>query len=293
MDDVLLFESRFESGNLKKAIQVDKNEYELVLKPDYGTKNFTQWFYFKMSNTRRYREYTFHIINFVKADSQFNDGMMPLFYSKKEAELHNIGWYRSGYDIAYYQNNQPLCKIYGEQIGDKGSGQTGKFTSTAAQIVGVNQKEPTNFYTLSFKFSLKHDDDEVYVAMCYPYTYTDCHNFLDSICQSPQSPNILRRASLCKTLAYNNLEMLIITNFQSSQDHIAKRKCIILTGRVHPGESNSSYVMEGVIKYLVSNETTAVVLRDRYVFKIVPMLNPDGVIIGNYRCSLSGHDLNR
>ena len=51
--------------------------------------------------------------------------------------------------------------------------------------------------------------------------------------------------------------------------------------------------MEGVIKYLVSNETTAIVLRDRYVFKIVPMLNPDGVIIGNYRCSLSGHDLNR
>ena len=69
VDDVLLFESRFEAGNLKKAIQVDKNEYELILKPDYGTKNFTQWFYFKMGNTRRYREYTFHIINFVKADS--------------------------------------------------------------------------------------------------------------------------------------------------------------------------------------------------------------------------------
>lgn len=51
--------------------------------------------------------------------------------------------------------------------------------------------------------------------------------------------------------------------------------------------------MEGLIKYLVSSEPTAVVLRDRYVFKIVPMLNPDGVIIGNYRCSLSGHDLNR
>lgn len=87
--------------------------------------------------------------------------------------------------------------------------------------------------------------------------------------------------------------MLIITNFQSSQDHIAKRKCIILTGRVHPGESNSSFVMEGLIKYLVSNDNTAVTLRDRYVFKVVPMLNPDGVIIGNYRCSLSGHDLNR
>lgn len=35
------------------------------------------------------------------------------------------------------------------------------------------------------------------------------------------------------------------------------------------------------------------VLRDNFVFKIVPMLNPDGVVCGNYRCSLAGVDLNR
>lgn len=29
------------------------------------------------------------------------------------------------------------------------------------------------------------------------------------------------------------------------------------------------------------------------MFKLVPMLNPDGVIVGNNRCSLSGKDLNR
>ena len=34
-------------------------------------------------------------------------------------------------------------------------------------------------------------------------------------------------------------------------------------------------------------------LRDAFIFKIVPMLNPDGVIVGNYRCSLAGRDLNR
>lgn len=34
-------------------------------------------------------------------------------------------------------------------------------------------------------------------------------------------------------------------------------------------------------------------LREHFVFKIVPMLNPDGVIVGNYRCSLAARDLNR
>lgn len=44
---------------------------------------------------------------------------------------------------------------------------------------------------------------------------------------------------------------------------------------------------------IVSEDPIAVHLRDQYVFKIVPMLNPDGVIYGNYRCSLIGYDLNR
>ena len=58
-------------------------------------------------------------------------------------------------------------------------------------------------------------------------------------------------------------------------------------------ESNSSYIMEGTLDYLVSNEEGAEYLRNNFVFKIIPMMNPDGVIIGNYRSSLSGIDLNR
>jgi hypothetical protein len=34
-------------------------------------------------------------------------------------------------------------------------------------------------------------------------------------------------------------------------------------------------------------------LRANFVFLLVPMLNPDGVISGNNRCGLGGHDLNR
>ena len=51
--------------------------------------------------------------------------------------------------------------------------------------------------------------------------------------------------------------------------------------------------MKGVIDFLISNNPEAKTLRDNFVFKIIPMLNPDGVINGNYRCSLAGCDLNR
>jgi len=51
--------------------------------------------------------------------------------------------------------------------------------------------------------------------------------------------------------------------------------------------------MEGFIEYILGDELEARSLRNSYVFKIIPMLNPDGVIVGNYRCSLSGLDLNR
>lgn len=52
-------------------------------------------------------------------------------------------------------------------------------------------------------------------------------------------------------------------------------------------------MMQGVLEFLISDAPEAVWLRNKYVFKLVPMLNPDGVVLGNTRCSLSGKDLNR
>ena len=53
-------------------------------------------------------------------------------------------------------------------------------------------------------------------------------------------------------------------------------------------------MMKGVLDFLTDPyEEEAKNLRDNFIFKIVPMLNPDGVINGNYRCSLAGCDLNR
>lgn len=67
----------------------------------------------------------------------------------------------------------------------------------------------------------------------------------------------------------------------------------MLSARVHPGETNSSYMLKGAVDFLLSDSKEALTLRRHFVFRIVPMLNPDGVVYGNYRCSLLGVDLNR
>ena len=72
-----------------------------------------------------------------------------------------------------------------------------------------------------------------------------------------------------------------------------RKKYVVVTARVHPGESNSSLMMQGFIKYIMSNHATAKELRKRTIFLIIPMINIDGVLVGNYRTSMSGNDLNR
>lgn len=47
----------------------------------------------------------FSIVNLSKAESLYNEGMRPLLYSTKDAQLHSIGWRRCGENIAYYKND--------------------------------------------------------------------------------------------------------------------------------------------------------------------------------------------
>lgn len=104
----------------------------------------------------------------------------------------------------------------------------------------------------------------------------------------------MTRNTLCRTLAGNKCEYLTITSRKNGDlNNMNQKKGVFISARIHPGESNSSWMMKGVIDFLISDHKDAQILRNNYVFKIVPMLNPDGVINGNYRCSLAGCDLNR
>lgn len=77
--------------------------------------------------------------------------------------------------------------------------------------------------------------------------------------------------------------------------HIFPRKAyVVLTARVHPGEAPASHILQGSVDFLLSKtDPRAIELRKHFVFVIVPMLNPDGVVRGHSRADTCGQNLNR
>nr|XP_015198902.1 PREDICTED: cytosolic carboxypeptidase 4 isoform X2 [Lepisosteus oculatus] len=273
--DSLRFYSQFESGNLRKAVQVRRCEYDLILNSDVNSSSHHQWFYFEVSGMKAGLPYRFNIVNCEKVNSQFNYGMQPVLYSVREALEGRPHWVRTGSEICYYRNHS--CQCTPPARGQK--------------------SHP--YYTLTFTVTFQHEDDVCYLAYHYPYTYTALQTHLQLLQQSVDPSKVFfQQQTLCATLAGNPCPLVTITACPAVRSwkhlhQLRNRPCIVLTARVHPGESNASWVMKGTLEFLCSTDPVAESLRETYIFKIIPMLNPDGVINGMHRCSLSGEDLNR
>uniref|UniRef100_A0A1I8F176 Peptidase_M14 domain-containing protein n=1 Tax=Macrostomum lignano TaxID=282301 RepID=A0A1I8F176_9PLAT len=145
-------------------------------------------------------------------------------------------------------------------------------------------------YVLSFAFCFDKEDDVYQFAYCYPYTYTRLQAYLDSL--ERKGLDYVQRDLLGLSVQQRRLDLLTVSHPDNLTDE-AQKRVVFITARVHPGETPASFVCQGLIDFLVSSHPIAKQLRDYLVFKIIPMLNPDGVYLGNYRCSLMGFDLNR
>lgn len=273
-DSLLEFTSCFESGNLR-CVLYDKegDEYFLFLDNDLNSRGHTQWFYFAVRNGRAGRVYRIRIVNMSKPKALFRVGMRPVTWSELDAQ-RRLSVSKKSFEDSVWDGAFGLWKPAGEDV---------RYCRTAGS-------DGTSTSTLSFDYVFERGHDSVFFAYYVPYTYSMLQWTLNHLVRDPATRAFCRLKRLAMTVGEACCDMLTITN---SRIERKMKKVVIVSARVHPGESNASWLVHGLMGFLLSSTAEAQVLRDNFVWICVPMLNPDGVICGNYRCGLCGTDLNR
>jgi len=128
------------------------------------------------------------------------------------------------------------------------------------------------------------DSDAFWVAHLEPYTASRLERFLDQV----RGSAFLKDEVFGKSVEGRNLHMLTITETSAAGKPPTE---VWLMCRQHAWETGTSFVGEGAIRYLLSPE--AALLRRQLVFRIIPMLDPDGCARGGIRFNRNGYDLNR
>ena len=82
--------------------KVTDDEYNLLLQNDINTTGYSQWFFFKVSNTHKDMKIKFNILNMYKESSLYKNGMRIVMYSTKESATNNVSWHRAGESIDYF-----------------------------------------------------------------------------------------------------------------------------------------------------------------------------------------------
>ncbi|CAF3661224.1 unnamed protein product, partial [Adineta steineri] len=172
-----------------------------------------------------------------------------------------------------------------------------------------------------------------YFAFCFPHSYEDMQillNTYDTLYNSQLANHYLERPSiqingsdiyyhretLCYSCDQNKLDLITITSYKGitkerehhfdrnlfpDSPHLTKRphqfrnkRVFFLSSRVHPGETPATFVFLGFLDFILkTDDPRARLLRDLFIFKLVPILNPDGVQRGHYRTDQFGVNLNR
>lgn len=140
-------------------------------------------------------------------------------------------------------------------------------------------------YTIFKKF--KHPF--VQIARYYPYDTMR----LEKLEKRLSFKKFFRSKIIGQTAMGRPLKMFTITDFSVPNN---KKKAIWIHARTHPSESGSSFVLEGLMEYILKkkiNDEMKINLKN-LVFYIVPMLNLDGVAEGNARVTpFTSKDLER
>lgn len=207
-----------------------------------------------MDNVKQDQRVIFNIVNISKSRNLFKDGMTPLVKSSARPK-----WQRLPKTHVFYYKSP------------------------------VHQ----NHYVLSFSFAFDREDEVYQFSLSFPYSYSRMQSYLGLL--ESKFNDKFHRETIGQTIQNRKVELITVDNVEKPVKRLIRSKVrvIVIIARAHPGESPASFVLQGFMEFLLANHVIANILREHFIFKIIPMLNPDGVFLGNNRCNLVGHDLNR
>jgi len=143
---------------------------------------------------------------------------------------------------------------------------------------------PTKFDGKVMTIEHQPEMNAVFYSYFAPYSYEQHLEYVQNIQFSP----LCQLESIGKTYEGREIDMLTIG--QEAND----KKKVWVIARQHPGESMTSFFMEGLINRLLDiDNPVSRTLLNKAVFYIVPFINPDGAIHGNLRANAAGINLNR
>lgn len=177
------------------------------------------------------------------------------------------GIYRGGLHLIYTKRTQPVYSY------DQKNWQ---------RISNVNYD--SKHHTLTFRN--RFTGNAVWVAYAHPYSYEQGQSFIESISANP----FLTVEKLGATHELREIQLLTITDPSTSD---LQKKVVFITALQHAGEYCGGYVSEGLISFLLSNDQDAALARKNTIYKIIPMMNPDGIFHGITRFNANLEDLNQ
>jgi hypothetical protein len=184
------------------------------------------------------------------------------------------------HDFVGEYNDKPGAVPMGPDIVPvfSNDGQTWRHLPDTAAAWDAEKKE----LTLTFK----PEADSIWIAHVPPYTPRDLQRLLADVERSPHA----RIEVIGKTALGRDMQMVTVTDPAVSD---AQKKVVWLQARQHAWEAGTSYVAEGALRFITSDDPKAVELRRRVIFRFTPMVDPDGCATGKVRFNANGYDVNR
>ncbi|XP_051974312.1 cytosolic carboxypeptidase-like protein 5 isoform X1 [Xyrauchen texanus] len=304
----VVFSSRFDSGNLARVERVERPEsdgdtgrsangsvhaqpdyeFNVWTKPDCASTEFENsnrsWFYFSVRGMLPGKLLKINVMNMNKQSKLYSQGMAPFVLTLPV----KTRWERV--------RERPTFEMSDSQF-------VLSFVHPLLDVRGVT----------------------TYFSFCYPFSYTECQDMMLQLDQkfisskhtlgpcSPVESIYYHRELLCYSLDGHRVDLITVSSchglleereprldrlfpdLSTPRPHcFTGKRVFFLSSRVHPGETPSSFVFNGFLNFILSQEDLrAQTLRRLFVFKLIPMLNPDGVVRGHYRTDSRGVNLNR